>query len=621
MTRPLQSGNATDSHAIWALSISSTRPRGQLQAAVSTAVMNQLIQPLGKALPASVSLANALQFAVLPLMLTVAEAIPPGLSCDLRTGRLKGIPTASGTYILTVNATDTRLAATFVTVQLALTILPSGNTLLTTEFFTPLGRPWLLRGQASAMSDASGSFLRLTDGTTNSYGSAEYRVPLSATTGLDIRFVQSQNGGDGGDGIVLYLRDGSSTLTDMSDSAAGFGFTPDRRTSPITVGMPGALLAVGLSAGSYFAGSSALDGTGCGNDDRLVHAQLANSIVIRGGAVGGDSTAGYCRLGSATVAANFFTASTPQNRSLRSRAIRVLLDAPDSTMQMLRVYTTASAGSSFAGLLEVLAVNISSVPSLAALAAASSVYLGFAAIGGSGTNVHAVTNLEVADLGITGRATASSGTTMSVPTFDIGRVYGQDVEMFAYSSSYDFVTASYDNEGSFVKIGYNTGSIGTTGWMELRQPLPLSHGLDVKFVMSQASNRSGHVLCGTIGDRDWDEYCVHRLHAILRASAEPAPIQLLICASTSPWLYPPRCMQHGNNGGNALVLYIRDAIDWAYSDSGPYAASNLGSSSLGGGFSQQVGSYGYLPCSGGPPCSSRSGLYNALLGVGLGRFG
>lgn len=72
--------------------------------------------------------------------------------------------------------------------------------------------------------------------------------------GLDISFVQSQFGGSGGDGIVLFLRaapkGSQSNVTDMGAADDGSLYyspqtVPSLPSSSIP-GMPGAVLALGM---------------------------------------------------------------------------------------------------------------------------------------------------------------------------------------------------------------------------------------------------------------------------------------------------------------------------------------------------------------------------------------
>lgn len=424
-----------------------------------------------------------------PLTLSLlGTAVPPGLAIDLSSGILSGTPIAHGSYSFSLAYADTRVPAPNMSVTtFSLTVALSGQVVITTDFASPLVSACLLRGQAAAAADDLGSFLRLTDGTANGFGSAEYRAPLDATAGLDIRFVQAQYGGTGSEGLVVYLRDGSSMSTDMGSTGGGLGYAPDFGASPVQGGMPDALVAVALSASGSFSSDSRFSGEGCSSDGSVSANLLSGpgSVVVRGGPLDSNTSRGYCIVGSRSLGSIFLSDTNPASRSARSRAVRVLLDPPAAgSSRMLRVLMTPTG--SFVGCTEVLAVNISASASLAGLAAASSVYLGVAAASGSGANAVTVTNLEVASIDSNTRASRAAGTTWYQDVFPTGWLTTSSIVWRTGGSSAALAQSS-DSEGSFLLLTTSTSLNSQVGFMEMRSWLPLSHGIDIRFVQAQVS--------------------------------------------------------------------------------------------------------------------------------------
>lgn len=490
----VQSGNATDAHGIWSLSLASTRPRASAFFVQSGSLPNNVIQSIGQAV-SPFTFASALSSAQSPTIFTFEGGLlPPGLSWDPRTGTMTGAPTLTGSFAIKIVATDTRVPPSPASYSYSLTVLSAGDVLMTTDFAAPLSSAWLLRGAATAAADSDGPFLQLSAGTAGSSGSAEYRSAFNVSAGLDIRFVVAHYNGTGGDGLTLYLRDGNSTSTRVASSlGGGLSYAPQSQGLSVLSGLSDALLAVAASVDGSFAGDSNYGGADCGGDGTNALSTLPQSLVVRGGATNSDATAGFCRVGAAAMGNSYFSGAVLQNRSLRSRAIRVVLDAPSAAAsRMLRVFVTDSGN--FRLQRQIIAINVSSSPSLSALVAASSVYIGVAASGGSGTNSHSVCNVEVSKLSATStsRDSRAAGTTWQADTFRTGwRNAAASVWRIGSVSSAAAVETN-DVDGSYLQL---TSTINSYAYMELQAPVPLSHGLDIRFVQAQVSVNERHESC------------------------------------------------------------------------------------------------------------------------------
>lgn len=517
----VQGASTSDFHSFAALTIGSMRPRGKLSIQLGGASSLSELLPrgvVGSSYP-SFSVAALLQNVVNPLTFFLYSAgLPKGMRVDRTSGEISGTPSVHGTFAFTIGIYDLRLPRAVLQLSVKLTIAMAGDVLVTTDFASPLASGWLLRGSAAAATDEYGSFLRLTDGSAGSYGSAEYRIPLVSDEGLDIRFVQAHYDGAGGEGIAMYLRDGTSTSTDMGVVGIGaLGYSPDMRasldtyyqrqpTAPDRGGMPGALLAVGMTASGLFTSEKAFNGPECDGFFTTFVTSVANSIAIRGGSVDGSNTTGYCYIKNGLPLtfspANAQMGSAESSRFNRTRSIRITLSPiADGEWRALGIYVQDSG--SFIGVQEMTYLSLGEYPSLAPLASASSVYLGFAAEGGSGSNKHAITKLEVATLAATTRQSRAAGTTWVADNFPAqgqqqqGQQQGQQVASVpaapavwrttsSDSSSIGLVTSQSDAEGTFLRL---TGNIDVSASIELLSPVPLSHGLDVRFVQAQVSNK------------------------------------------------------------------------------------------------------------------------------------
>lgn len=498
----LQGVTSSDNHAVASLTIGSMRPRGPLSLDLGSAASISDLLPrgyVGVPYSPSFTLLAILRNIVAPYSLYSNIGLP-GVTVVSNTGKMFGTPSLHGTFSFNFSIYDKRLPYSLAEFPASITIAPVGSVILAADFAAPLASAWLLRGAAAASSDSFGSFLRLTDGAPASVGSAEYRVALPVADGLDIRFSQAHFDGAGGEGIAFYLRDGASTSTEMGTTGTGgLGFAPDMPASvndyngyqavPGDVdrgGMPDGLVAVGMSASGLFS-SVIRDGTGCGHYNEYYYSVVPNKLSLRGGSVGNTTTAGYCGTGSKAIKfSSGSDDSAAASRFNRTRSFRVMLGAVSDSNRRLIVYATETGtfrdGTRYIDFYidEYIATH---VPWLARLATATSVYLGFSAEAGSGNNKHAIFNLEVATLQATTRSSRATGTTWVADNFTAAQLASSVWRTSSsVSGSSGTVSTQADSDGTYLRL---TNGINVTATIELRSPVPLSHGLDVRFVQAQ----------------------------------------------------------------------------------------------------------------------------------------
>lgn len=194
--------------------------------------------------------------------------------------------------------------------------------------------PWVVSGTGGftpiVITDGTqtpASALRLTEDAEGQSGFVLYDRALSSYDGLDISFHQAQWGGDGADGISLFIKKGTDSSTTPGEPGGGLGY----------LNLSGALLGIGLDAWGNFA-SVDVDGTGCSTRYVRSTSPGANAITLRGP---GNAGAGYCLLAdSYGVVTNSLDpiANDYQNRADADRLIRVVIDPSDIADPRVQVY-------------------------------------------------------------------------------------------------------------------------------------------------------------------------------------------------------------------------------------------------------------------------------------------
>jgi hypothetical protein len=193
----------------------------------------------------------------------------------------------------------------------------------------PLTSPWVASGTVTpAVVDGA---LRLTNTDTAQRGFALYDQAVSATRGIDVTFSQAQWGGNGADGIVFFVKDGSDNSTTPGAAGGSLGYAPDDST---TVGLSGALLGVGLDSYGNFAHVDS-NGSGCSTE---FNGPVENAITVRGP---GQGLAGYCLLATPyDLGANSLNLLSADytTRLEAARQVRVVIDPSKAIDPRVKVY-------------------------------------------------------------------------------------------------------------------------------------------------------------------------------------------------------------------------------------------------------------------------------------------
>lgn len=174
-------------------------------------------------------------------------------------------------------------------------------------------------GCGLATPDTSGSgALRLTDASGSEVSGLAYEDPIPTTDGLEVTFDQSQYGGDGADGLTMFLAAGASVPSQTGGGGGDLGY----------IGMPGAWLGVGLDTWGNFLNSGE-NGTGCSAP--AWENSSGNEVSVRGP---GEASAGYCALSSSDELSpdplNSFSLEG-SSRADSLRAVRVIIDPSNDT--------------------------------------------------------------------------------------------------------------------------------------------------------------------------------------------------------------------------------------------------------------------------------------------------
>lgn len=220
--------------------------------------------------------------------------------------------------------------------------------------------------------DAAGSgVLRLTTNAPAGPGTSGftlYNSALPASAGLDITFTQYQWGGNGADGISLFLVDGATSLTAPGSPGGSLGYS----SNPTSPGVTNGLIGIGLDAFGNFS-DPASSGTGCAAGTGPGSAgpgPSANTIAIRGP---GTAMAGYCWLGASSPVTLRDTM-----RAASAATVRIVFD-PVATRVTVFLNGT----------------QVLQVPAPAALLSATTIKFGWAASTGGSNDNHEVCCLTV----------------------------------------------------------------------------------------------------------------------------------------------------------------------------------------------------------------------------------
>jgi YVTN family beta-propeller protein len=146
-----------------------------------------------------------------------AAGLPAGLSINPATGAITGTPTVTGTFNITVSATDTITTASQ---SFTWTLAPVSRSHQFASF--PSAAGLTLNGNASVTSPR----LRLTPATANQTGSAwlSQSFPVRANTSFATRFVFRQSGAaDGADGMTFTVQGNSATTIGTGGGSLGYG--------------------------------------------------------------------------------------------------------------------------------------------------------------------------------------------------------------------------------------------------------------------------------------------------------------------------------------------------------------------------------------------------------------
>jgi LPXTG-motif cell wall-anchored protein len=196
----------------------------------------------------------------------------------------------------------------------------------------PLTSPWVASGTVTpAIVDGA---LLLTNVDPFQKGFALYDEAISAARGIDVIFSQAQWGGDGADGIVFFVKDGSDTSILPGATGGGLGYSPAVTGPSAADGLSGALLGIGLDSYGNFAETLA-NGSDC---ETTLNGFVPNAITVRGPGQGRD---GYCLLDTPyNLASNTLTLLS-NNYATRAEAtvqVRVVIDPANAIDPRVKVY-------------------------------------------------------------------------------------------------------------------------------------------------------------------------------------------------------------------------------------------------------------------------------------------
>ncbi len=179
--------------------------------------------------------------------------------------------------------------------------LPSGTTGGNVACLTASGTTSQapIPGCSTTPLDTPGSgTLRLTSAAGNLDGGTSYATAVPSSQGLDISFDTYQYGGNGADGILLYLA-GTNPLQPSSPATLGppgghLGYSGGT-AAPTGPGIVGGYLGIGLDVyGNY--SNNGFDGSGCTDPTWAGKGTtVPNQVTVRGP---GSGTTGYCLLSS-----------------------------------------------------------------------------------------------------------------------------------------------------------------------------------------------------------------------------------------------------------------------------------------------------------------------------------
>ncbi len=255
-------------------------------------------------------------------------------------GRFLYTPTRgfSGTDSFTYTATDG--AATSAPATVTITVAPSPFPI--DEGFrqpTP-GGCWQLFGSAALTAGADDNlgdgWLSLTSYTGGVLGGAVCNTPFSSEDGVVVTFDYAAHSGVGGDGLTMFLLDGSVTVPTLGPGGSGLGYAADS----VQPGVTGGYVGVALDESGWFSDAN----VGSGGPGRA-----PQSVVVRGS---GSSMTGFSYVGGASLAAAPWSTTVdavmpvvarPVRVTVANQQVRVEMDFGDGWRVVLPAADLASA--------------------------------------------------------------------------------------------------------------------------------------------------------------------------------------------------------------------------------------------------------------------------------------
>ncbi|MEG5100896.1 DUF4347 domain-containing protein, partial [Microcoleus sp. AT13-A5] len=267
--------------------------------------------------------------------------------------------------------------------------------------------PGIIPGVVGGRIDPVGSgALRLTSANGNQAAFVIYNSPISSAEGLKVTFNLFAYGGAGGaDGVSFFLIDGTTTPTAAGGYGGGLGYAR-RNSDPITPGIVGGYLGIGLDEFGNFSNPAQAGKDGPG--------PRPDSITIRGSAA-----TTYSFLGTATVPGGIdnLSATTRTAANVKKTVQITLLPGSNSLSVALDdngngVFET---NETFITIPDLVTAN-GAIP--------ATLKFGFASSTGASTNIHEIANLAVetinppalsADISVakTGPSFATPGSTIT----------------------------------------------------------------------------------------------------------------------------------------------------------------------------------------------------------------